>query len=163
MITCCIRLYYKLFVGAPPFQTPMGKVRNLDRRLGQACKMLAEKLDSLRGSSVKTGTMQRRSAWPLRKDDTHESRSVNNLPHADIQGTGPERAKHCFGFLVPCFGFLVSVRQDVGGEADHRQLVAGLGDDDNNSNNTNNSTTTNNNNNNNAKHNNNNNHDTNRY
>ena len=27
--------------------------------------------DSLRGSSVKLGTMQRRLAWPLRMDDTH--------------------------------------------------------------------------------------------
>ena len=35
-------------------------------------------LDSLRGSSVKIGTIQRRLAWPLRKDDTHKSRSVNN-------------------------------------------------------------------------------------
>ena len=29
-------------------------------------------LDSLRGSSVKIGTIQRRLAWPLRKDDTHK-------------------------------------------------------------------------------------------
>ena len=36
-------------------------------------------LDSLRGSSIKLGTMQRRLAWPLRKDDTHKSRSVNFL------------------------------------------------------------------------------------
>ena len=35
--------------------------------------------DSLRGSSVKLGTIWRRFAWPLRKDDTHKSRSVNNL------------------------------------------------------------------------------------
>ena len=28
-------------------------------------------VDSLWGSSVKLGTMQRRLAWPLRKDDTH--------------------------------------------------------------------------------------------
>ena len=34
-------------------------------------------VDSLRGSSVKIGTIQRRLAWPLRKDDTHKSRSVN--------------------------------------------------------------------------------------
>ena len=27
-------------------------------------------MDSLRGSSVKIGTIQRRLAWPLRKDDT---------------------------------------------------------------------------------------------
>ena len=36
-------------------------------------------MDSLRGSSVKIGTIQRRLAWPLRKDDTHKSRSVNNF------------------------------------------------------------------------------------
>ena len=36
-------------------------------------------MDSLRGSSVNIGTMQRRLAWPLRKDDTHKSRSVNNF------------------------------------------------------------------------------------
>ena len=39
----------------------------------------AAMLDSLRGSSVKIGTIQRRLAWPLRKDDTHKSRSVNNF------------------------------------------------------------------------------------
>ena len=33
-------------------------------------------LDSLRGSSDKIGTIQRRLAWPLRKDDTHKSKSV---------------------------------------------------------------------------------------
>ena len=38
-------------------------------------------MDSLRGSSVKIGTIQRRLAWPLRKDDTHKSRSVNNYIH----------------------------------------------------------------------------------
>ena len=36
-------------------------------------------LDFLRGSSVKIGTIQRRLAWPLRKDDTHKSISVNIL------------------------------------------------------------------------------------
>ena len=38
---------------------------------------LSQLTDSLRGSSVKIGTIQRRLAWPLRKDDTHKSRSVN--------------------------------------------------------------------------------------
>ena len=38
-------------------------------------------LDPLRRSSVKIGTIQRRLAWPLRKDDTHKSRSVNNFFH----------------------------------------------------------------------------------
>ena len=36
-------------------------------------------VDSLRGSSVKLGTILRRLEWPLRKDDTHKSRSVNNF------------------------------------------------------------------------------------
>ena len=36
-------------------------------------------LDPLRRSSVKIGTIQRRLAWPLRKDDTHKSRSVTNF------------------------------------------------------------------------------------
>ena len=35
--------------------------------------------DSLRGSSVKLGTIQRRLSWPPRKDDMHKSRSVNIL------------------------------------------------------------------------------------
>ena len=30
-------------------------------------------------SSAKIGTIQRRLAWPLRKDDTHKSRSVSNF------------------------------------------------------------------------------------
>lgn len=34
-------------------------------------------MDSLRGSFVKLKTKQRRLVWPLRKDDTHKSRSVN--------------------------------------------------------------------------------------
>jgi len=36
-------------------------------------------VDPLRRSSVKIGTIQRRLAWPLRKDDTHKSRSVTNF------------------------------------------------------------------------------------
>ena len=40
-------------------------------------------MDSLRGSSVKLGTIQRRFAWPLRKDDTHTSRSVNDNDDAN--------------------------------------------------------------------------------
>ena len=34
--------------------------------------------DSLRGSSVKLGTIRRVLAWPLRKDGTRRSRSVNH-------------------------------------------------------------------------------------
>ena len=33
--------------------------------------------ESLRGSCVRIGRMLRRLAWPLRKDDTQTSRSVN--------------------------------------------------------------------------------------
>ena len=40
---------------------------------------LTFQLDPLRRSSVKIGTIQRRLAWPLRKDDTHKSRSVTNF------------------------------------------------------------------------------------
>ena len=45
-------------------------------------------LDSLRGSSVKIGTIQRRLAWPLRKDDTHKSKSVNNFLNVRIDPSG---------------------------------------------------------------------------
>ena len=38
--------------------------------------------DSLRGSSVKIGTIQRRLAWPLRKDDTHKIEKCKNIAAA---------------------------------------------------------------------------------
>ena len=44
--------------------------------------------DSLRGSSVKIGTIQRRLAWPLRKDDTHKSRRVDYFFHTLRFGPG---------------------------------------------------------------------------
>ena len=44
--------------------------------------------DSLRGSSVKIGTIQRRLAWPLRKDDTHTSRSANNSYDSKVLSIG---------------------------------------------------------------------------
>ena len=44
-----------------------------------ACQCAPLPVDSLRGSSVKIGTIQRRLAWPLRKDDTHKSRRVHNF------------------------------------------------------------------------------------
>ena len=51
--------------------------------------MATVRMDSLRGSSVKIGTIQRRLAWPLRKDDTHKSRSVNNyLFKFDVRTVG---------------------------------------------------------------------------
>ena len=46
------------------------------------CKHL---LDSLPRSSDKIGMIQRRLAWPLRKDDTHKSRSIPSfLPHLEV-------------------------------------------------------------------------------
>ena len=54
-------------------------------------------LDSLRGSSVKIGTIQRRLAWPLRKEDTHKSRSVNNLSPKFFSS---ERARRFAALLV---------------------------------------------------------------
>ena len=42
------------------------------------------------GSSVKIGTIQRRLAWPLRKDDMHKSRNVNiSTPPARMRQTDP--------------------------------------------------------------------------
>ena len=52
--------------------------------------------DSLRRSSVNIGTMQRRLAWPLRKDDTHKSRSIvkQELVHlTEDAGTGIDAAE----------------------------------------------------------------------
>ena len=46
--------------------------------LSQYCRKYSS-LDSLRESSVKIGTIQKRLAWPLRKDDMHKSRSVSNF------------------------------------------------------------------------------------
>ena len=45
------------------------------------------------GSSVQVGTTQRRLAWPLRKDDTHKSRSVNNLYVHRIMEVIPEKCQ----------------------------------------------------------------------
>ena len=43
-------------------------------------------MDSFRGSSVKIGTIQRRLAWPLRKDDTHKLRSDTSFfAHRDLR------------------------------------------------------------------------------
>ena len=56
-----------------------GALRYTRRGRGRPCFARPRHSDSLRGSSVKIGTIQRRLAWPLRKDDTHKSRSVNNF------------------------------------------------------------------------------------
>jgi len=55
-------------------------------------------LDPLRRSSVKIGTIQRRLAWPLRKDDTQKSRMVSNfffllLVHVSCNGHLPSHSQ----------------------------------------------------------------------
>merc|ERR1712167_127233 len=55
-------------------------------------------MGELSGASVKIGTIQRRLAWPLRKDDTHKSRSVNNFYSVESgesmsKTEGPDRGK----------------------------------------------------------------------
>ena len=57
----------------------------------RACEGFLAGLDSLQGSSVKIGRLQRRLAWPLRKDDTHKSRSVNN----SLLGAAMAFEQHC--------------------------------------------------------------------
>ena len=61
-------------------------------------------LDSLRESSDKIGTIQRRLAWPLRKDDTHKSTSVNIFwclhYHASLQSS---TSSTICGFPTPVF------------------------------------------------------------
>ena len=50
-------------------------------------------LDSLRGSSDKIGTIQRRLAWPLRKDDTD----------LEAPGWGEPRFLHCAVLLLTSY------------------------------------------------------------
>ena len=51
-----------------------------------------------KGSSVKIGTIQRRLAWPLRKDDTHKSRRVTKF------FCGPNAAPRNTAGIEPGFG-----------------------------------------------------------
>ena len=69
VLTCHVE-----FLDIKPHNGPPNQARHCSAR-GEG----PLELDSLRGSSVKIGTIQRRLAWPLRKDDTHKSRSVNNF------------------------------------------------------------------------------------
>ena len=61
-------------------------------------------LDSLRGSSNLIGTTKIRLAWPLRKDDTHKSRSGNFFwclhYHASLQSS---TSSTICGFPTPVF------------------------------------------------------------
>ena len=75
-------------------------------RDGERSKIKRHK-DSLRRSSVKIGTIQRRLAWPLRKDDTHKSRSVHNffsLFGPASSELRPSLSTTCFVSLLPVSG-----------------------------------------------------------
>ena len=65
--------------------------------------VLRKVMDPLRRSSVKIGTIQRRLAWPLRKDDTHKSRSVNIfLQTLNTFGGAQARETYTACVHVPC-------------------------------------------------------------
>ena len=62
----------------PFYKRRRGKRKHIKSEAKEHVPLRADSLlDSLRRSSVKIGTIQRRLAWPLRKDDTHKSRSVS--------------------------------------------------------------------------------------
>ena len=61
--------------GASDFFFGLGMIMKLLRY----ARVISIISDPLRRSSVKIGTIQRRLAWPLRKDDTHKSRSVSHF------------------------------------------------------------------------------------
>ena len=52
--------------------------RIADGRLRRPTRSRSKQRDPNPNPNAKIGTMQRRLAWPLRKDDTRKSRSVNN-------------------------------------------------------------------------------------
>ena len=65
-------------------RVPAGKIRNVRMRS-----------EPRKRSSAKIGTIQRRLAWPLRKDDTHKSRMYHFLL-LRVFGAGRRRAR-CAG------------------------------------------------------------------
>ena len=69
--------------------------------------------DSLRGSIVQVGTILRILAWPLRKDDTHKSRGVNNIRRAWIY----YNVVHHNLFSIHCYTLLCSRRRVRAGAA----------------------------------------------
>ena len=86
----------------PPAPTQQGRQKHPPRRrltnssarprgATPAAASFHESTDSLRGISGKIGTIQRRLAWPLRKDDTHKSRSVPNFLPANETNPSRER------------------------------------------------------------------------
>ena len=66
---------------------------------------------SLRSSSVKMGTIRRRLAWPLCKDDVHKSRSVNKLLSLRSRRNLFVTGAVCFGRCFPCLLFVSVTRK----------------------------------------------------
>ena len=104
--------------GAPPRPTaPPGGGGGATAKRGPTVTCgCADVGGSRRGSSGKLGTIQRRLPWPLRNDDTHESRSVNNCLRWPARGQdrstfgprflwnirgqqGPDRNPWCVGCM----------------------------------------------------------------
>ena len=67
------------------------------------------------GTSDKIGTIQRRLAWPLRKDDTHKSRNGPNFFWSFFfKSVSSSSVLLCFSFSVSCvFFFWVSFLYNV--------------------------------------------------
>ena len=81
LLKTIIAILLTVIIGAhlrrvPAGTRPHGRARH-PQAPGAPQQKREKQMDSLRGSSVKIGTIQRRLAWPLRKDATHKSRSVN--------------------------------------------------------------------------------------
>ena len=67
--------HFNLWKLPPPFWgTNHPNWRTGRHPLPEFCPLRCQK--SLRGPSIKIGTIERRLAWPLRMDDTHKSRNV---------------------------------------------------------------------------------------
>ena len=71
------------------------------------------RLDSLRGSSVKIGAIQRRLARFLRKDDTHKSRSVNNIMMRLAKVLSVLSQRRCRGARIRLASGVTALLQDA--------------------------------------------------
>ena len=77
-------------------------------------------MDSLRGPCVKFGTIQRRLAWPLRKDDTHKSRSVINFCATAIYNQKTNKSNNNYNVHASCiYAFCVLVENPNSNKACH--------------------------------------------
>ena len=80
--------------------------------LSQSFELSRVRSDSLRGSSVEIGTRRRGLAWPLRKDDTHKSRSVNNFG-GPLRNRRLENAVRDILYTVNMSRVIISIRFEI--------------------------------------------------